>query len=421
MIVANMCITTRRLGLLTAAAALLATTSPSFAEPEQQPIPRNELKAKCGLDPDIMAGVDQYLLDGTPYVVFRNGHFCWRSSSFLTDQVALHSPREVFSTTKSFGAVLVGYVAARSSLRDTSLLSDWLTPGEIATYNPLINPQARVAHVLAMTSTGPSLANGKKIPWTYDALGLRELNILIPVMNRVIEREPENFAGARNVREVAQTLFNKLGMTRTTWAGQTVALSLQSTPADLARLGELVLRRGRWNGEVLIQEQYLYRMTHASFEDSNNGLGYMLYLNAANRLPTEQDANCAPYVRWPRYPHAPFFETTNSAGGYPFGDATATLDTGIVWSSGANDSAFVVHRGLDMVLGINPLVPAVPLVASQFLVADKKFPNTIWNNIRPAMLAEFPEFGNNDRSFCNAYRSGSWAQMSEAWSATASQ
>lgn len=401
------------------AAAVVGAAMPASAQLGPQPIPRSELKSKCGLDPDIMAGVDNYLLDGLPYVVFRNGHYCWRSTTLQTELLGSHNAREVYSTTKSFGGLLVGLVSARSNLRDTSLLSEFLTPAEIAAFNPNLNPQARVAHVLAMQATSPNLAFGEKAPWSYDPLGDRELNVMIPLLNRIIAAKPANFWGATDVRQLAQKLFVKLGMTQTTWEGTSIGASLQSTPADLARLAELILRRGKWNGEVLVQERYLYRMTHPSFEDSNTGLGYLLWLNSATTIQGGQDANCMPYVRWPRYPHAPFFESPNSAGGFPFGDQTPTKDNGVVWSAGLNGSAFVVHRGLDMVMGINPLLPVVPPNLSQVLSGGIN-PALVWDNIRPALVAALPEFANNERGFCDVYRMGIWSQMREPWTASAS-
>lgn len=401
------------------ATAALASLTPASAQLTSQPIPRSELQVKCGLDPDIMAGIDNFLLGGMPYVIYRNGHYCWRSTTLQTELLGGHNSREVFSTTKSFGALLVGVVSARSNLRDTSLLSDFLTSAEITAFNSDLNPQARVAHVLAMTATSPNLAYGQKLDWSYDPLGDRELNIMIPLLNRIIAAKPTNFWGATDVRQLAQKLFQKLGMTQTSWEGESIGASLQSNPADLARLAELILRRGKWNGEVLVQERYLYRMTHPSFEDSNTGLGYLLWLNSANTIQGGQDSNCTPYVRWPRYPHAPFFEASNSSGGFPFGDSLQTADNGVVWSAGLNGSAFVVHRGLDMVMGINPILPIVPDLEDPLGSLSHK-PTYIWNNVRPALVAMLPEFANNERGFCDVYRMGLWSQAHEPWSAGAS-
>jgi CubicO group peptidase (beta-lactamase class C family) len=386
------------------------------AQIASEPIPVSQLQEKCGLDPDIMAGVDRYFFQGRPFVVYRNGYFCWRSSGATA---ALHQlPVEVFSSTKTFGAMLVGAVIARSSLRDSSPLTDWLTPAELSLYAPSINQRATVAHVLAMTAWSKDLAYGRKEPWTYDAAGLREINVLIPLMTRVIQREPERFEGARDVQQFAARFLKKLGMTQTTWPGFSIALSLQSTSADLGRLGELVLRRGVWNGERIIDEQYLYRMTHAAFSDSTTGYGYLTYINAAANntgLGLTYDSQCAPYARWSSYPHAPFFEAPNSNGGYPFSDPAQ--DIGLVWSQGAAYSTFAVHRGLDMVLGSSISAPSI---VSGLQDVEGTNQNWLWNNVRPALLAGLTEFGNSEAAFCSVYRTGKWSQTRSPWSAGAS-
>ena len=101
-------------------------------------------------------------------------------------------------------------------------------------------------------------------------------------MDRAIAAEPEQFPGVKNVVELAQKeLFDPLGMKASSWAGGQIAGNLITNVRDMARLGQLVLQRGRWQGRQLIDEEYLYRMTHPAFEDVNTGYGYLTYVNAA--------------------------------------------------------------------------------------------------------------------------------------------
>lgn len=388
--------------------------SPASAQMAERPVPIGELEAKCGLDPDIMAGIERYFLPTRPFVVFRNGNYCWRSGG--ASAISHLTPIEVFSSTKTYGAILVGAVSARSSMRDTSRLTDWLSPAELARLAPRVNRNATVAHVLSMTGHSANLSHGMKSAWSYDATGVREINVLIPLMDRVIEREPARFEGARTIKEFSAILLRKLGMTRTNWPGFTIGSSMYSTSADLARLGELVLRKGMWNGEKILDEQYTYRMTHAAFEDSSTSYGYLTYVNAdANNAGRSRDSKCSPYARWARYPHAPFYEASNSNGGYPFADPAQ--DIGVAWSQGMNSSTFTVHRGLDMVIGSSISVNGM---VTRLVDVEGTSQNWIWDNIRPALVANLPQFAGDEAAFCAAYRAGLWSQARSPWSAEAS-
>lgn len=71
-------------------------------------------------------------------------------------------------------------------------------------------------------------------------------------------------------------LFKELGITRFTWsldaAGNAHGMSgLQILPADLAKLGQLMLQKGRWEGRVLIREDWIdesLRPVHANGENA---------------------------------------------------------------------------------------------------------------------------------------------------------
>lgn len=50
---------------------------------------------------------------------------------------------------------------------------------------------------------------------------------------------------------------------------------------DLARIGLLMLRGGVWANERLLDAEWIYRMTHPSFEEANTAYGYLTWLNAS--------------------------------------------------------------------------------------------------------------------------------------------
>jgi CubicO group peptidase (beta-lactamase class C family) len=365
-------------------------------------VPVNQVAEVCGLDPAMLAAASRGF-SGDSFSVVRYGRLCWTGGSRSPD-----SRYSVYSVTKSFGATLVGMVAARSSLSDTDLVSKWLTSSEMGS----INPQARVAHILGATSTSSNLAVDRKGRWAYDTTGSRELNRLVTILNRVIEREPQNFPGVRNVYEFAQReMFDVLGMDNSRWSsGSGFGTGLQSSPNDMARLGLLWLRKGAWDGRQLIEEDYLYRMLHPSFADTNPGYGYMTWLNSATLVSsitgTSPDNQCSPYTTWQQFPHAPFFETTHAYGGSPFA-LPQQHDIGTAFAAGLGGQYIVVHRGLDLVL------------TGRNVTGNGQ--QVLWETVRPALVELDPVYRGNVSAFCNDYRRGSYApSLISGWGQTPS-
>jgi len=400
------------LAIIVGTAALLVPATAFAQDPgaaEWTQVPRDRIVAECGMDPDVLdAALPKF--EYTPFVVIRHGKLCWEGGwpGGSTEKY------QVYSVTKTFGAMLFGMVASRSTrLSDTDPVSEWIPPEELGA----INPNAKLAHVLAMVSTNADLRPGKKGAWSYDTFGDREINRLEGVMNRAIAAEPERFPGVANVVELAQKeLFDPLGMKNSSWAGGGIASNLFSTVRDMARLGQLVLQRGRWQGRQLIDEEYLYRMTHPAFEDVNTGYGYLTYVNAAKNWswPTSTaDTYCAPFGRWPSYPHRPFYEWPNTNGGVP-GEREQRYDMAHTFASGTGGQKFIIYRGVDMVIAIRN---GAGSVADGGTAVDQfSGHKTVWNAVRPAMLPFDPYFKDDEAGFCAAYRRSDYApDLREPW------
>jgi hypothetical protein len=373
------------LGLtMTAAAAAwgfgpgTATAQVAPIDPGSDPwvrVPTNRVAEECDLDPSLLATADRTFTDG--YSIVRYGKLCWTGGASPT------ATWSAWSTTKTFGGLLTGIVASRSSLDDTDLASEWLSASERSG----LNSQATIAHILGMTATSPNLAEGQKNRFAYDTTGSREINRLVTVINNVIAREPANFGGARNASQFAEQIFDTLGMANSSWGGTAFGYTLTTSVHDLSRLGLLILRKGVWDGQRLIDEQYMYRLAHPSFPDSNTGLGYLTWMNAQNMQgPSGRSSTCAPYAAWPaNAPYQPAFRASNDYGGTPFDNPPN--DIGVVWAAGLGGQWTQVHRGLDLVItGHN--------VSGEW---------SMWDAIRPALVAEDPQYRGNESGFCNAY------------------
>jgi hypothetical protein len=380
-------------------------------------VPKARLAKDCGLSPTLLAAADR-TLGNTPYAIYRYGRLCRAGG----DAKALTEPYAVNSSTKTFGALLFGLVATRTNLDENTLFRDALPPtyyandpGSLALAGPPPNPNAKIFHALTSTGHNPLLGYGTRVPWSYETVGNRGMNGLVKLMDEAVRANPTAFPGSKSARDVAYNeLFKPLGMTKTFWDGQIIAGGMTSTVYDMGKLGELLLRKGRWGNRQIVDEDYVYRMTHPQIEDVHTGYGYLTWLNSAAGVATLFDFKtepvCSPFVEWRKYPHAPTFEAPDSNGGAPFRNKH---DIGVFWADGAGGQFTYVHRGLDLVMVIRDDEAA----QANDPEAQKRGESNptglefhrMWRLVRPALIAMDPKYKGNEAAFCKAYRSGSYA------------
>lgn len=346
----------------------------------------SNVASQCGLDPTLLKEADRKM-GNNPYAIVRYGKLCHEYGNTA-------GTYHVASITKFMASLTVGIATTKTRLSDESPVADYLSWYQLG----WINPKAKVAHVLAMTSTKSNLAYDKKGTWSYDALGLREIDKLIPIVNKALAQEPTAFPGVTTMGQLARTqLFDKIGMRSTTWAGDTIAYSMNSSVRDMARLGLLALRKGVWSGQRIVDEEYLYRMGHPAFEDTNTGYGYLFMMNSLANWKYSSGSNdpdCAPVSLWSGYPHRPFFEAPNCNGGNA--SCTQRYDAGTKWAAGAGGQKVVLHPGLDLVM-----------VVRDDLTNEGH--NNVWKAIRPALVKMDPAYAGNESAFCTAYKNNSYA------------
>lgn len=364
------------------------------------PVPRHELIGRCGLDPDLLAAADARI--AKRYAVIRYGQLCHVHYPEGDDPVG-----EVFSTTKTLGALTTGIVAWQTRdlprtgrrtgpVADGDRVDHWLDDFSF-------NPDARIAHVLAMLAHNPDLSIGQRT-YSYDIAGAVQINRLSDVLTAAIAQDPERL-GATLEEFTQRFLFGPLGMTDSQWtfgqADKVFGFTWHSTILDMARVGLLILHDGRWNGERVLDGDWTYKMTHPSFEDANTGYGYLTWLNSDSNYtqglgtaPKQQqrlDA-CAPVSLWPAYPH-PFSESPDCHYEPPYA-CSQPLDVGMWFAAGLGGQYIVGHRALDLVLVVKDS-PAGPA--------------RLWEAVRPALVALDPVHAGDEAGFCAAYAAGEHA------------
>ena len=344
----------------------------------------------CRLDPELLQQV--VMRQDQSFAIVRYGRLCFVSGENASDGPGVS---HLFSATKTLGALLTGAVMyqtrdlPQSSASMGGPLLQWDRMDKWIDLTTLpsrgrVNPDATVAHVLGMVGYSDDLSFGQK-RHRYDADGSREINYLIRVIDNVVKQDPQRF-GADAV-EVKDRLFAKLGFEDSNWGVDFFGYSWYGSLLDMARLGLLALHGGIYNGERLVDTEYIYNMTHPAFEDGSTRYGYLTWLNGGT---------CQPRAIHASYPHG-ISEASDCADG----NCDQDNDVG-VWSAiGAGGQFIVGHRGLDMV------------------VVGKNWGSgggeALFDLVLPSIVAADPRFMGDQEAFCEAYARGAYAPDLVKW------
>ncbi|MEZ5181781.1 MAG: serine hydrolase domain-containing protein [Acidimicrobiales bacterium] len=202
-------------------------------------------------------------------------------------------PHDVFSVTKSIASTLVGI-----AVHDGDLALDDRVSEHVAAWDEPEHRDITVRQLLSMTSglerpdsdyldlassedrTAAALALAAVAEpgtvWAYSNGAVQVLEALL--------REATGISTAAFART---RLFEPLGMDRTELhidrAGRaTLAFGATTTCRDLARLGELLLRGGRWGDRTIVDPDWFDEATRSS-SPLNEGYGLLWWLNREGR------------------------------------------------------------------------------------------------------------------------------------------
>ncbi len=368
-------------------------------------VPAEQVAADCKLDPAELAKAAKAF--NVPWAIFRYGKLCWENKALS------FNPSEAWSTTKTLGALVAGMVAFQTKAiprtgKKTGGFSDedradhWL---DSFSYNK----EAKVAHVLGMVAHGSNLAYGSK-SFAYDTVGSTQINTLSTMLNSAIAQDKARL-GENLEQFTKKFLYEKLGMTKSVWssgrATKVFAYSWSTDLLDMARVGQLILNYGVWGGEQLVDREWIYRMTHPSFEDANTGFGYLTWLNSSSNWTSisggkQQVAgtpgSCAPVAVHARYPHG-VSEAKDCAYKEPY-TCEQQYDVGVWNAEGLGGQLIQGHRGLDIVIVARNAQPGGvgPGTAKD-----------VWDALRKSVIVGDPMFKGDEAAFCKAYGSNSYA------------
>ena len=376
-----------------------------FRDPGLAPwalVPEAEIADKCKLDPAKLKGVTI----GSGFAIVRYGQLCWDTSG------GRDTASDMWSATKTLGGVVTGIASYETrdiprsgpktgQLKDSDLATHWL--GSVS-----YNKDAHLAHVLSMVAHNTDLSFGKKVH-SYDTVGSVQINSLGSMVATAISQDGARL-GTTTAAFVKKFLFDAIGMKDSTWGGTVYAYTWSASLGDMARLGNLMIHQGVWSGKRILDSAWTYKMTHPAFEDGNTAYGYLTWLVAKEGQRSIGGGSftgtggatagglladdCSPSAVWQRYPHGLSEAPDCTYKGSP---CAQKYDVGS-WSAQGLGGQFIIgHPGLDLVI-----------VAKNFSSGGGG-PASVFDAIRPALVALDPMYKGDEAAFCSAYAAGDYA------------
>jgi len=370
---------------------------PELTDPGTGPwtlISSANVAAECKLDPAALQQANRTL--GLSWAVVRYGKLCHEYNPSGSD-----SADGVYSTTKTMGALTIGALIhqtkniaptstrKRGPLGEFQRIDHWLD-------SFTFQANSTTAHVLGMVSDASPNLNYPNRQFQYDTVGSDAINRLSDVVNTVVAQDTSRLGS--NIGQFWRRYFAQpLGLQNSTWgtsdSSKNFATSWSTTVRDMARVGLLMLNGGVWNGQRVVDSQFLYDLSHASFEDANTGYGYLTWLN--------EDDSCAPKPIHTSYPHGP---VSGAPSCLRSEGCSQTYDAGVFYAAGLGGQYIVVHRGLDLVIVVKDS-------GGQSGTEPRRF----WEALRPAVLAHDATYRNNASGFCSVYGTGRYAPDLKLW------
>jgi CubicO group peptidase (beta-lactamase class C family) len=181
----------------------------------------------------------------------------WRN----TTADSLH---DLNSVAKSFMAIVLGVLQQQGKLSIDDKVSDYLAPGWSTSPK---EADITIRHLMTMTSGLNDELGYVGNPgemWRYSHEAYKVLYDVISA------------ATGESYRKLFDDiLFSKIGMTKFTWSGKNIA----TTSRPLARFGLMVLNRGVWDGQRVIEDDDYFKNMYKSSQTFNPAYGHLWWLN----------------------------------------------------------------------------------------------------------------------------------------------
>jgi len=174
---------------------------------------------------------------------------------------------DIASITKTIAALVVGVAVTQGLFNVNDYVTDWVSKPT----NGIV-PEAKIKHILSQTAeTEPAGTHFK-----YNS------GDVINTLGQIL-----TIASGMPSKKYAQiNLFEPLGIYDYSWSKAVadvmdlpIGFGMKISPRETAKLGQLFLNRGKWDGKQIISEDYLNEMVKPPFLNTNSGYGYLVWLN----------------------------------------------------------------------------------------------------------------------------------------------
>lgn len=280
---------------------------------DNQPWPMGDMNATTTLPDAKQTQLNQLVdqaFDGESYGGRTWGVIVVNKGKIVAEQYALnfdkHKGAQTHSAAKSFASTLVGIAVKQYDLdiHKQGVLKGWQNPAD-PRYQITLDNLLRMASGLYGEGNGSPQADIYSNGATVEGRAVSNFLHTLPG-TRFLYNPPDTMLAVRAVRETVNNdkkfwampfteLFWKIGMTRTTpssdWNGDfLMSGQTYSTARDFARFGVLYLNKGNWNGEQIVDEDWVeYVQTPGPVQPGNNrGYGAQFWLyGGSNGLPAD--------------------------------------------------------------------------------------------------------------------------------------
>ena len=240
-------------------------------------------------------------------LVFRNNKLI--AESYTKNPNEITQPIAIWSCTKQVIAMLTGIAIEQGFIDDvTDNLQKYL-PEEISRYpdkgtitiQNLLQMQSGIAfnndgfngesNQLLMQKPTNSLDFVLKLPLHSSSGEKFHYNDGDPhIISAILQRQ----TGKTTKDWAAEVLFSKLGMKNYNWAvykdGITMGgFGIMATPREMARIGHLVLNKGYWNGQQIVNSEWINEMTSVKISSEkanfhNGSFGYYWWIDEGREI-----------------------------------------------------------------------------------------------------------------------------------------
>jgi len=255
-----------------------------------------------GFAADLAGKLETYVAEKLPHttsaLVTRNGFLVYERYY----EGSSETQREVYSVTKSVVSCLIGMLLDTRVLESVDERLESLIPSLYTADSETFSRAITVRHLLTMTAGfDPSMTEGIgkvdianlfQIPFaSRPGRTFYYSNVAFNILSMIVTEK----TGLLASEYAARNLFSTMGITKYGWrVYQGYAMggdSLRLGSRDLAKVGYLMLRKGKWEGRQLLSEEWVMEASRVQqatpilFERSRGDYGYGWWVGAIAGRP----------------------------------------------------------------------------------------------------------------------------------------